>query len=515
MDADKSVRRRNMAKAIAVASILEPCFGPRGLDKMLVNLGETEGDKLVFSNDGKRIIELVSAKNKFVELFTDVAKSQCLQSGNGTKTAVILAGYLLVNALKLLDMGLKPSTIISGYQIAYEKALSIVDKIAVKASPDEVVLRKIALTAMRGKGVGMDESGELLADLVTESVLCVTKELYGRRRVEIDNIKVEAYSSGFIDDSRLIKGIVTKPAYGCEELNPNVPRRMEEARIALLYCPLEVRKTALKHELEVNIPQRLRRLYEWEVNSVKEMVNKMRDVGANVVLNGRRVDPLPQYYFGKAGIMLVRNVSESDMRRIADATGGKIIKFWRDVRQDDLGWAKTVEWRKLTPGGEWRLFIEGCRDPRATTLLILGSSVHVKDAIHNAINATAAVVEDGRYIGGGGAFELELASKLRRLAKGVGQRERLAIEAFADALEEIPKVIAKNAGMRWLDVLLELRSKHVRGERWCGVDAIDPRIVNVREAGILDPLRIKINALSSGVEMANLVLRVDREARAK
>lgn len=513
MPTEKDARRSNVLAAISLASVLESSLGPRGMDKMLVR--EVESDKLVLTNDGARILEVLEVKNPAAKALGEIGKAQGSTVGDGTKTAVVLAGYLLTNALRLLDDGLKPAVILEGYDLALEKLAGFVDKLYPKVELDREVLRRIALTAIHGKGVCFGDEGVLLADIVVEAGLCAVREANGRRRVERDDVAIEVYSSGTILESRLIKGVMTKPAYEQEKLSSNIPRRMSPAKIALLNCPLEVEKTTIRHELIVETPDQLSRIYDAQEAALERIIDKIKNSGANVVLNGRRVDPLPQYYLGKQGIMLVRNISVSDVSKLAKATGAKICNSWRDLEPSDIGGAELVEWRRLTPEAEWRLFVEGCTNPQACTILALGSSVHVKDALDDAMSATAAIVEDGRYVGGGGAFEMGAARRLRQYARKVGRIEQMAIEAFAESLEAIPKAIASNAGMNWLDVLPELRAGHSGAELWYGIDALERRLTDTRKVGILDPFEVKIHAINSAVEATRLIFRVDRLIKAK
>lgn len=453
---------------MSFAPLLEGCLGPKGANKMLVGMGVTEEEKLTITNDGAKIVKILSSgvSNPAVKLLVEAVKAQSEQVGDGTKSVAILIGHLLMKALELVDEGLKVPIILRGYSLAYRKALEFLEEAAVYGMPSRDMLRNVALTAMHGKGVGLRGEYDFLPEMVTEAVLKVSERRSHGWKVDLDSVKVEVYGAGFRSQSSLIEGIIVKPAYELERLHPSIQKRMEEARIALIYCPLEVEKLKMGHELSLKSPQQMEHVRRYENEYVCKIVEKFEEVGANVVLCGRRVDPLPQYHFGRKNIMLARNVSMPDLKRLARATRGKIVYVWSDLKQEDLGYARLVEWRRLTPEGEWRLFVEGCPNPKAVTLLVLGSSVIVKEALNNMLKAAAWTLEDGKCVGGGGALEAEVSRRLK---------------SYAETL----------------------------GGRYCGIDCLSRQLSDVRSSGILDSFRVKICMVKIASETVLSLLRVD------
>lgn len=480
---------------------------------MLVGMGETVEESLTITNDGAKIVKLLSgeAGNPTIKLIAEAVEAQSEHAGDGTKSVAILIGHLLMKALELADQGLNRSIILRGYNIAYRKALELLNMTAVSAPPNRDLLEKVARTAMHGRGVGLKGEYDFLPGMVAEALLKVSEG----RKVNLDDVKVEVYGAGLKAQSKLVEGVIVKPAYELERLHPSIPRRMENTRIALVHCPLEVERLRIRHELAIKTPKQLSQIRRYENEYSQSIVEKFEKLGVNVVLCGRRVDPLPQYHFGRKNILLARNVPLSDLKRLSKATGSRIVYAWPDIGRDDIGYAKLVEWRRLTPEGEWRLFIEGCLNPKSVTLLVLGSSVIVKEALNSMLKAAACTLEDGKYVGGGGAVETEIAVKLKSHAKTLGGLERLAVEAFAESLLCIPFLLSKNAGMSWLEVLPTLTAKHEKGEKDCGINAVDRRLVNVKAEGIIDPFKVKMHMIKIASETVLSLLRIDGILSAK
>ncbi len=499
----RDARRMNIMAARVVAEAVRSTLGPKGMDKMLVdNLGD-----VVITNDGATILKEMEVEHPAAKLMVEVAKTQDDEVGDGTTTAVVLAGSLLEQAEKLLDQGIHPAVISKGFMIANQKAQELLKEFADSVSPeDEEILKKVAMTAVTGKKA---EAGKaLLADLVVRAVKKIADRVDGRYKVDIDYIGVEKRPGGSILDSELVEGVIIDK----EVVRPGMPKSVKDAKIALLDCPLEIKKTETDAEIRVARPEELRSFLEEEERILREMVEKIKAAGANVVFCQKGIDDTAQYYLAKAGIMAARRVKKSDMERLARATGGRIVTSLEDLTPKELGHAGLVEERKI--GDEKMIFVMGCKDPRAVGLLLRGGSEHVVDeverAVHDAICVVAACLEDGKIVPGGGAMEIELAKHLRKYAETVGGREALAVKAFADALEVIPQSLAENAGMDTVDTLVELRAAHAKPEgKSIGVNVFTRKIANMKELGVLEPLRMKSQVVKSASEAALMVLRVD------
>jgi chaperonin GroEL (HSP60 family) len=498
----------NVASAITVAKLIETSLGPSGCLKVLSGMGSSGGERLVYTNDGAEILKVAYIESPVARVLKDMAEAVDESVGDGVKTAVVLAGSLLEEALNLLLKGVRPWMIIEGYNDSLDIAMRVMKELS---RHDLTVdrLRMIALTAIRGKGINLWGHEERIADMVVEAVLNATEERGGAKRPRLENIGVEALDSGDLASSQLIRGVVTKPPYGQEKYNPIIPRRVEEAKVALLYTPLEVKKPRIGYRAVAAAPQDLTKLREDELMYLHETVDKFKALGVKAVLSGRRIDRVPHYLLGKEGIMAVRNIPTSDLKRIALATRGEVVYSLEDLRPEALGYSKLIEWRKLTIEGDWMLFVESKGETAVSTILLLGAGVTLKKAVEDAIRAVAAAVENGAYVGGGGAIELQVASRLRERSKHIGGVKSLIMEAFAKSLESIPRALAENARLKWVEVGPHLTAAHLRGSRSLGLDAVSRKVVDVLEAGIIEPLKVKGIALISAVETVLSILRVD------
>ncbi len=502
----RGAQKKNIQVAKAIADAVRTTLGPKGMDKMLV---DSLGD-IVITNDGATILKEIDVAHPVGKMMVEVAKVQDTEVGDGTTTAVVLSGELLKKAEELLDQNVHPTIITNGFRLAAEKALELLPELGIKVDNDEL-LKEIAMTAMTGKNVG--EAKEYLADIAVKAVKSIVEEKNGKKVVDIDNIKVEKKQGGGIKDTELIDGIVLDK----EKVHPRMPKVVKNAKIALINTGFEVKKTEISAKIQINDPSQIQAFLEEEQNQIKKMVDKVKEVGANVVFCQKAIDDIAQHYMAKYGIYAVRRVKKSDMEKLAKATGGKIITNLEDLTSEDLGYAELVEERKI--GEDNMTFVRGCKNPKAVSILVRGGTEHVVDeaerALHDALKVVAVAIEDGYAVAGGGATEIELALKIRDYAPSVGGREQLAIEKFADALEIIPRTLAENAGMDAIDVLMKLKAEHQNGKKYMGVDVLEGKISDMLEKKVIEPLRVKKQAIESATEAATMILRIDDVIAAK
>ena len=496
----KDAQSRNILAAKTVANAVRTTLGPKGMDKMLV---DSMGD-VVITNDGATILKEMDIEHPAAKMMVEIAKTQDEEVGDGTTTAVVFAGELLKRAEDLLEQEVHPTLIATGYRLAANEAYGILKKIAYDVKPDDTdTLKKIGMTSLTGKGAGV--ARELLTDLAVDAVETIAEE--GVKKIDIDQVKLEKKMGGSIEDTTLIKGMIIDK----ERVHPGMPKTVKDARIALINSALEIEKTEVDAKIEITAPEQLKSFLEEEERMLKEMVEKVEVSGAKVLFCQKGIDDLAQHYLAKRGILAARRVKESDMKKLASATGGKILTSLEEVRPEDLGYAGLVEERKI--GGEEMIFVEDCNNPKAVSILLRGGTEHVVDELERGMNDALRVVscamEDGKYVAGGGATEIELALRLRDYAASVGGREQLAIQAFADAIEVIPRSLAENAGLDPIDMLVALRSAHERGEKTAGLDVFKGGTTDMLEAGVIEPLRVKTQAISSGTESATMILRID------
>ena len=499
----KDAQRNNIAAARAVADTIRSVLGPRGMDKMLV---DSIGD-IVITNDGVTILEEMEIEHPAAKMMVEVAKTQNEEVGDGTTTSVILAGELLKKAEELLEQNIHPTVIARGYKIAMEEALKNLEQISKSVSIDDVeTLRKIAITSLSGKSV--EKGSPKLAALVVDAIRTVAEKKDGKIVVDDDNIKREKKHGGSAEDTQLIKGIVIDK----EVVHPSMPKRIENAKIALLDVALEVKETETDAEIRITSPDQIQAFIEQEQKMIKDMTEKVIKSGANVLLCQKGIDDTAQHYLAKKGILVCRRVKKSDVEAVAKAAGGRVVSNLDDLNAKDLGYAKTVEEKKV--GGEAMTFIEGCKDPKAVTILVRGSTEHVVDevdrSIEDAVGAVASAVEVGKIVAGAGAPEAEVAKRLRKLSEKYSGREQLAIKAFADAMEVVPRSLAENAGLDPIDILVELRARHenANGVNF-GVDVFNGKVVDAYGMNVIDPLKIKTQAVKSAAEAAEMILRID------
>ncbi len=504
----KDAQRLNILAARIIAETVRTTLGPKGMDKMLV---DSLGDVTV-TNDGATILDKIDLQHPAAKMMVEVAKTQDKEAGDGTTTAVVIAGELLRKAEELLDQNIHPSIIVKGYTMAAEKAQEILDQIAVKVDPeDEETLMRIATTAITGKNA--ESHKELFARLAVEAVRQVAEKEDGKYVVDIDNIKIEKKAGESVEESELIRGVVIDK----EVVHPRMPKRVEGAKIALINEALEVKKTETDAKINITSPDQLMSFLDQEEKMLREMVDKIAETGANVVFVQKGIDDLAQHYLAKRGILAVRRVKKSDMEKLAKATGAKIVTNVKDLTSEDLGEAELVEERKIA--GENMIFVEGCRNPKAVTILIRGGTEHVVDeverALEDALKVVKDVMEDGAILPAGGAPEIELSIRLDEYAKEVGGKEALAIEAFAEALRIIPKTLAENAGLDTVEMLVKVISEHKNKGVGIGIDVFAGEPADMLERGIIAPARVTKQAIKSASEAAIMILRIDDVIAAK
>ncbi|MDI9610966.1 MAG: thermosome subunit beta, partial [Archaeoglobales archaeon] len=457
-------------------------------------------------NDGVTILKEMDVEHPAAKMVIEVAKTQDNEVGDGTTTAVVIAGELLKKAEELLDQEIHPTMVAKGYRMASVKAMEILENIAIQIDvEDEEILAKVAKTAITGKHA--EYAVDHLASLVVKAIKKVAERVNGKYKVDVDDIKLEKRYGGSVRDTQLVEGVVIDK----EVVHPGMPKRVKNAKIAVLKASLEVKETETDAEIRITDPEQLQRFIEQEEKMLKDMVDKIAKSGANVVFCQKGIDDLAQYCLAKAGILAVRRVKQSDIEKLAKATGAKILTDLREVTPADLGEAELVEERKV--GDEKMVFIEGCKNPKAVTILVRGGTEHVVDEVErsltDAVKVTKTAVESGKIVAGGGAPEMELSLRLKQWAPSVGGREQLAIEAFASALEVIPRTLAENAGIDPIDILVELRKFHEGGRARYGVDVIKGKPVDMFEAGVVEPLKVKKQAISGATEVAIMILRID------
>ncbi|MEM1761401.1 MAG: thermosome subunit alpha [Desulfurococcaceae archaeon] len=498
--------RSNIAAAKALAEVLKTSLGPRGLDKMLV---DSFGDVTV-TNDGATIVKEMEVQHPAAKLLVEVAKAQDAEVGDGTTSAVVLAGTLLAKAEELLDQDIHPSIIIEGYTKALKEALRILREIAIPVDiENRDSLRKVVKTAIASKYIGGDIIANRLTEIAIDAALAVSEpKADGTKEFRVDDVKIEKKKGGNVLDTQLVYGIVLDK----EVVHPGMPKRVEKAKIALLDAPLEVEKPEITAKINITSPEMIKAFLDEEAKMLKEMVDKIADVGANVVVCQKGIDEVAQHFLAKRGIMAVRRVKRSDLEKLERASGGKIVSSIRDLKPDDLGYAEHVEERKV--GNDKMVFIEGCKNPKAVTILVRGASDMVLDEIErslkDALNVLRNVMRVPYIVAGGGAVELEVAMKLREYAAKIGGKEQLAIEAFATALEEIPMILAASCGKDPLEVLMELRKLHAEGKKDSGIDVVSAEIVNdMATRNVIEPLLVKEAMIKTAAEAALAVLKID------
>jgi archaeal chaperonin len=522
----KDAQNNNIIAAKAVAAAVRTTLGPKGMDKMLVN---SIGD-IVITNDGATILKEMDIEHPAAKMIVEVAKTQDDEVGDGTTTAVIIAGELLKNAETLLEQGIHPTVIANGYRMASIKAKDILKNITKTVSiNDRDLLIKIASTAITGRTAEL--SKDIFAKLAVDAVLSVVDidkiniddnniKVYAKkdqmpknmrksesRNVDIDNIKIEKKVGSGLDSSELIKGVVIDK----ERVHSSMPKKIKNAKILLYNEALDIKKTETKAEISINMPNQLQLFLDHEEQMIRDMVNKIINTGANVVLSEKSIDDIAQFYLAKKGIYAVANVSKKDIEKLARATGGNILNTLKNVSESDLGKAGIVEEKKF--GENTMTIVADCHNPKAVSIIVRGGTEQVVNEaeriLHDALRVVGVAIEDETLVAGGGSPEIELALRLREYSGTLQGREQLAISKFADALEVIPRSLAENAGLDPINMLTEMRSEHEKGNKTAGLNVFLGKVVDMWKEGVVEPCRIKIQAIDSGTEAATMILCID------
>ena len=498
----KDAQQNNIAAAKLVTELVKSSLGPRGLDKMLV---DSLGD-VTITNDGATILKEIDVQHPAAKMMVEISKTVDNEVGDGTTSSVVFGGTLLAKAEELLKKDVHSSVIVEGYQVAAEKTLDIYSELARKIKPDDKEsLLKIATTSMQSKLIS--EDSKTISKIVVDAILGIATKKLNTYAVDLDNVKVEKKSGGSIQDTQVVQGIVLDK----EIVHSAMPTKVEKAKIALLNTALEIEKTEMSSEIRITDPTQMQMFLEEENRMLKTMVDKLYDVGANVLICQKGIDDIAQHYLAKHGILAVRRVKESDMIKLSKATGGRVSTSIDDLTEDDLGLAALAQQKKIE-SDKW-VFIEGCKHPQSVTLLIRGGSQRVIDevdrSIHDAMMVVKDVIEKPYIVAGGGAPESFAASQLKEWADSFDGREQLAIKKYAEALETIPLTIAENAGMDPIDTMANLRAKQNQGKKWTGIDARNTKIADMMSIDVVEPIAVKEQIIKSATEAACMVLRID------
>ncbi len=501
-DKGKDAQYNNIQAARAIADAVRSTLGPRGMDKMLV---DSLGD-VVITNDGVTILKEIDVEHPAAKMIVEVAKTQDEEAGDGTTTAVILAGEFLKKAVDLIDANIHPTIIAGGYRLAANKAQEVLDSVAMPVKvKDRETLKKIAKTSMNSKAV--KGSVDHMADLSVDAVVAVAEQNNGKYDVDLDNLHVVKKTGGSMDDTELIQGIIVDK----EPVHSAMPRKISKAKIALVDAALEVQKTEIDAKIEITDPSQLQAFLNEEENMIRNMVNNIKESGANVVFCQKGVDDLAQHFLAKEKIMCLRRVKKSDMEKLAKATGASIVTKLEELSAEELGCADMVEVRKIQD--DEMTFVTGCKNPKAVSILIRGGTEHVTDeverSLEDATSVVAVAIEDGKVVTGGGSAAVELAMKLREYAASVGGREQIAIDAYASAMEVVPTALAENAGLDPIDILINLRKAHKAGKTNAGINVFTGQVVNMLDENVIEPIRVGKQAINSATDAAVMILRID------
>jgi len=498
----KGAQSNNIMAARAISDAVKSTLGPKGMDKMLV---DSMGD-VVVTNDGATILKEIDVEHPAAKMIVEVAKSQDEECGDGTTTAVILTGELLKYAGDLLEQNIHPTVICGGYKLASTKAVEVLNKLAIPIKAgDKKTLRDIAMTSMASKGASSEK--DILADVVVDAVTNVAEKIDGKTYVDLDNIQIQKKQGGGIANTEIIEGIILDK----ERVHEGMPKIIKNAKIALVNNALEVKKTEVDARIQIQDPTQLQAFLDEEEGMLKKMVDKVYKSGANVLVCQKGIDDIAQHYLAKHGIYAVRRAKKSDMEKLSKATGGKIVANLDGLTSKDLGFAGSVEEKKI--GDDKMTFVTNCKNPKAVSILIRGTTEHVVDelerGLHDALSVVKVALEDAKMTPGGGAAAIAIAMALRDYAPSVGGREQMAIEAFANAIEIVPKTLSENAGLDPIDMMLEIRRAHKTGKKHAGINVLGGKVDDMLKNKVIEPLRVSLQEIHASSEAATMILRID------
>lgn len=505
----RDARKSNMMAAQIISEVLKTTLGPRGMDKMLI---DSLGD-ITITSDGFTVLDEIDVQHPAAKMMIEVAKTQDKEVGDGTTTAVIFAGELLKKADELFEDNIHPSVIISGYQKAAEKALETLEKISLDVDIDDNdTLMKLSNTSMRSKSVSA--ARDHLSKIVIEAIKQVIEKRNGRTLADVDNVQIVKKEGEGLRETELVKGVIIDK----EVVHAGMPKKIKSAKIALLDTPLEVKKTEFDAEIRITSPESIKAFLDQESDMLKKKVDQVVDTGANVLFCQKGIDDMAQHYLAKEGVLAARRVKKSDMEKLAKATGGKVVNNLADLKSSDLGTCEAVEEKKVA--GDEMIFVEGCKDPQAVAIFVRAGLERMLDEAERALNDALYVISDvaetPKMVAGGGSVEMELSKDVRDYAAQIGGREQLAIEAFADALEIIPRTLADNAGLDILDTMVDMKTAHAKKKgTYMGVNVYDEGVIDMLDDGVVEPMVVKLQAIKSGIEVASMILRIDDVVAAK
>jgi len=498
----KGAQANNIMAALAISNAVKSTLGPKGMDKMLV---DSMGD-VVVTNDGATILKEIDVEHPAAKMIVEVAKSQDEECGDGTTTAVILTGELLKRAGELLDQNIHPTVICGGFKIAAKKAIETLNKIAMPVKPgDKKTLRDIAMTSMASKGAS--SSKELLADIVVDAVVDIAEKINDKTYVDLDNIQIQKKQGGGIANTEIISGIILDK----ERVHEGMPKHIKNAKIALINAALEVKKTEVTARIQIQDPTQLQAFLDEEEGMIRKMVEKVKKSGANVLICQKGIDDIAQHFLAKEGIYTVRRGKKSDMEKLSKATGAKIVANLDGLTSKDLGNAGNVEEKKI--GDDKMTFVTDCKNPKAVSILIRGTTDHIVDelerGLHDALSVVKVALEDGKMTAGGGSAAIAISMALRDYAPSIGGREQMAIEAFANAIEIVPKTLSENAGLDPIDMMLAIRSEHKKGNKYAGINVLGGKVDDMLKNKVIEPLRVSLQEIEASSEAATMILRID------
>jgi len=505
----EEARKSNMMAAQIIAEVLKTTLGPRGMDKMLI---DSLGD-ITITSDGATVLDEIDVQHPVAKMMIEVAKTQDKEVGDGTTTAVVLAGELLKKAEELLEQNIHPSVVIAGYQKASDKAIETLEKVAVDVDMDDTeTLMKLSNTAIRSKAVASARNH--LSAIVIEAIRQIVEKRNGQVIADVDNVQIVKKEGKSLEETELVRGIIIDK----EVVHDGMPKKVKNAKIALVDAALEIEKTEIDAEIRIKSPDSVKAFLDQESEMLKKMADRIVESGANVLLTQKGIDDMAQHFLAKAGILTARRVKKSDMEKLAKATGAKIVSNLADLKKTDLGHCGLVEERKV--GNDKMIFVEECKDPAAVSIFVRAGLERMIDEAERSLNDALYVVSDvaelPKMVPGGGAIEMEIAKEVRSYARKVGGREQLAIEAFADALEVIPKTLAENAGLDTLDTMVAMKAAHEKKDGLSmGVNVFEGGVADMMKDGVVEPLVVKLQAIKSGIEVTSMILRIDDVVAAK